>query len=63
MAVYSIMRMRKHSHITDKQLAFELKNAKRLIAENLREAKKLHRYAKEIAEENHRRAKATLGTA
>jgi hypothetical protein len=56
------MRVRKHSHITDKQLAFELKNAKRLIAENLREAKKLRRYAKEIADESHKRAKASLGT-
>jgi len=53
--------MGKHSHFTDKELAVELQDAKRRIDENLREAKKLRRHAKEIAEESHKRAKASLG--
>ena len=53
--------MGKHSHLTDKQLAAELQDAKRLIDENLRQAKQLRRYAKGIAQESHKRAKTSLG--
>ncbi len=54
--------MGKHSQFTDKELASKLRYAKRLIAENLREAKKLRQQAEEIAEEGRRRARASLGT-
>jgi len=52
--------MGKHSHLTDKQLAAELQDAKRLIDENLRQAQQLRRLAEEMAEESDRRAKASL---
>jgi F0F1-type ATP synthase membrane subunit b/b' len=48
---------RKHSGKTRKELAFDLKYIKRRIAENLEEAKRLHQYAQEIAEESRKRAR------
>jgi hypothetical protein len=42
-----------------KELAEQLKKAKRQSAANLREAKRLHQYAHEIAQESHRLAEAS----